>query len=726
MAVKIFLMTYQNVEMMQSNLRWLQVISNIPKDDIVIIDMGIDKKIKTWLECQNEFGYVCAEGLENYASILNTAINEFSFSENIFLLNANLFCLSDCIQKLEKYCDQNEKIGAVVPEEFASICQEKVGIKKATDMIAERIIESDFAITMKIPYQCVYMSRKFIDDIGEMDESLLLPHYIMLDYSFRGLSKKWKFIVAKNAFVYEAVPYEDIYTYFLGRELGNSRLKLKWGMNYFNELPNMLLVRAIKKQENELFTVLEIGCDCGANLMQIKNSYPKAEMFGVEINPKAAEIASAFGEIACENIEDYNLPYEKKSFDYILFGDVLEHLRNPEKVIAYCRQYLKPQGKIIANIPNLMHYTVLKGLVSGDFTYQDTGLLDRTHIHFFTYNEILQMFSRAEYSIVECSYTPLPCISKEDEQFVLQMKEIGNCETFMYLAYQYLVVAGLKEEDAECFLPQFRSDEETIRLIIEEKKSLGRFGDGEFAIAFDIPRQKFQRTDPRLRDRIRQVITQTDNSDMLIGIANHYGSLERYNAQARYGIEIYLTEEVRKQHMSLLSPYKVYSDTYMTRPYVIFKDVFTDAPKERFENLKKIWNGKNIIIVEGAETRLGVGNDLFDDAESIQRILAPAISSFDRYDDILEKCEENASLADLFILAIGPSSGVLAYDLSKQGIQAVDVGHIDMEYEWFLAGKGVRVEVPHKYNNEVLGGDQVNSNNLPEKYISEIIADFSS
>lgn len=726
MAVKLFLMAYQYIEILQSNLQYLEVISNIPKDDIVIIDMGIDKEIKAWLECQNEFDYICAEGLENYASILNTAINEFSSSENIFLLNANLICLGDCIPKLEKYCDQNEKIGAVVPEGFASICQEKVGIKEATNMIAKQIVESDSAMTMKIPYQYVYMSRKFIDDIGEMDESLFLPHNIMLDYSFRGLCKKWKFIVAKNAFVYEMIPHRDIYTIFLGREADNNRLKLKWEMNYFNLSPNIRLVSSIKKQKNELFTVLEVGCDCGANLMQIKNLYPKAEIFGIEINSKAAEIASAFGEIASGNIEDYNLPYEKKSFDYILFGDVLEHLRNPEKVIAYCRQYLKPQGKIIANIPNLMHYTVLKGLVNGDFTYQDTGLLDRTHIHFFTYNEILKMFSRAEYKIEECVPILMPGISEKDTQFVAQMIEIGNCEIFMYLAYQYLVVAGLNEEDSECFLPQFRSDEETIRLIIEEKKSLGRFGDGEFAIAFDVPRQKFQRTDPRLRDRIRQVITQTDNSDMLIGIANHYGNLERYNAQAKYGIEIYLTEEVRKQHMSLLSPDKVYSDTYMTRPYVIFKDVFTDAPKERFKNLKKIWNGKNIIIVEGAETRLGVGNDLFDNAKTIQRILAPATSSFDRYDDILAKCEENASLANLFVLAIGPSSGVLAYDLSKQGIQAVDVGHIDMEYEWFLAGKGVRVAVPNKYNNEVLDGDKVSSNNLPEKYISEIIADFSS
>ena len=279
--------------------------------------------------------------------------------------------------------------------------------------------------------------------------------------------------------------------------------------------------------------------------------------------------------------------------------------------------------------------------------------------------------------------------------------------------------------ETECFLPRFRSDEETIRLITEEGRSLGRFGDGEFAIAFDIPRQKFQRTDPRLRDRIRQVLTQTDNPALLIGIANHYGGLERFNAQAAWGIRRYLTDETRRQHMSLLSPDRVYSDAYITRVYVLYRDVFTDAPRKRFEALKKIWEGKRIIIVEGAQTRLGVGNDLFGGAARIRRILAPATDSFDRYEDILVRCEECREMADLFLLAIGPSSGVLAYDLSRQGIQAVDVGHIDMEYEWFLAGKGVRVEVPNKYNNEVAEGDKVYNADLPEEYYEEIIVDFS-
>lgn len=276
----------------------------------------------------------------------------------------------------------------------------------------------------------------------------------------------------------------------------------------------------------------------------------------------------------------------------------------------------------------------------------------------------------------------------------------------------------------DCFFkPKMRSNEETLRLIIQEKKSLARFGDGEFSIAGNINRQKFQKINPRLAERIREVL-KTDNEDIIVALADNYGNLERYNQQSADGIRFYMTEETRKLHESLLDKDKIYSDAYMTRPYVLYKDNLTDAPRKRFDELKKIWDRKKVIIVEGAETRLGVGNDLFANAESIRRIIAPPTNSYDKYDEILEASLEISDSADIFLLAIGPSAGVLAYDLTLHGIQAVDVGHIDMEYEWMLAGKGVRVPVHGKYNNEIEGGDVV-EDIKDAVYDSQIVYNFA-
>lgn len=310
-------------------------------------------------------------------------------------------------------------------------------------------------------------------------------------------------------------------------------------------------------------------------------------------------------------------------------------------------------------------------------------------------------------------------IQVHDSSFALLGKCLNEQSTVMdNLIYEVMAT----ERDESFFYPIFRTNEETLRLIIEEKKSLGRFGDGEFAIAAGIDRQKFQCLDEKLAKRLRQVLTE-ENEDYLVALANHYGNLEPYTEKAKRDIRLYLTKEVRLQHRELISLSRVYSDAYLTRPYVIYKDHDTDAPRKRFAALKTIWQDKDIFMVEGAQTRLGVGNDLFDGAKSIKRIIAPPTNSFDRYDDILKYCLENGNKADLFVLAIGPSAGVLAFDLSKNGLQGVDVGHVDMEYEWYLAGKGDRIAVPHKYNNEVVGGDVV-SEIHDEKYEFEIVADF--
>lgn len=276
--------------------------------------------------------------------------------------------------------------------------------------------------------------------------------------------------------------------------------------------------------------------------------------------------------------------------------------------------------------------------------------------------------------------------------------------------------------EGKFFCPQFRSNEETIRLIVEEGKSLGRFGDGEFSIAFDEERQKFQHLDGKLKKRIWDVLN-SPNDNYIIGIAKNYGELSDYNEFTADGIRLYMTEDTRKKHEQILRHDIVYSDAYISRPYIIYRDQTEKTVRYKFDMVRSIWDKKNIAIVEGAQTRLGVGNDLFDNALSVRRIIAPATNSFDRYDDLLYSSKEIAGKVDLFILAIGPSSGILAFDLCKEGHQAVDVGHIDLEYEWFLRQEGRRTSVPYKYNNEIYGGDNVEDIDDPD-YISQIVVKY--
>jgi glycosyltransferase family protein len=164
-------------------------------------------------------------------------------------------------------------------------------------------------------------------------------------------------------------------------------------------------------------------------------------------------------------------------------------------------------------------------------------------------------------------------------------------------------------------------------------------------------------------------------------------------------------------------PGRTYFNTFITRPYIDFKS------KERcglwFNMLKTVWDKRDVVFVEGEKSRLGVGNDLFDNASTIKRILCPPVNAFGKYDLILNKALEQDKNV-LFLLALGPTATVLAYDLHKQGYQAIDVGHVDIEYEWYRMGATHKVSVQSKYVNEALTGGEI-ALPMEEDYFRQIL-----
>ena len=143
--------------------------------------------------------------------------------------------------------------------------------------------------------------------------------------------------------------------------------------------------------------------------------------------------------------------------------------------------------------------------------------------------------------------------------------------------------------------------------------------------------------------------------------------------------------------------------------------------KNKIENIKRIWEKRDILIVEGEKTKLGVGNDLFQNAKTINRIIAPSKNAFDVYERILEEAYSNGK-DKLILISLGPTATILASDLSKKGYQGIDIGHIDIEYEWFLSNANDKVPVKGKYVNEAKSkGDLSDEDIEDEEYKKSII-----
>lgn len=267
----------------------------------------------------------------------------------------------------------------------------------------------------------------------------------------------------------------------------------------------------------------------------------------------------------------------------------------------------------------------------------------------------------------------------------------------------YEMAGLLRERDIR--LPNIKGAPETINLLIEKGCSLCRFGDGEFEMMRGRKRPLFQKPDKKLGQRLREVFD-SHLETILVAIPNQFGSLAQYTDEAADGIREYMKEETRVYLDSILDYEREYFDAYVSRPYLIYRD--KEGAQARFAKIKQIWNHRDVVIVEGSKTRMGVGNDLLDQANSIKRIIGPAENAFDRYLEILEAAKAMGR-DKLFLLLLGPTATVLAYDLALEGYQAIDMGHIDIEYEWFLRGVDQRVDIPGKYVNEVWGGQRADA-----------------
>ncbi len=263
----------------------------------------------------------------------------------------------------------------------------------------------------------------------------------------------------------------------------------------------------------------------------------------------------------------------------------------------------------------------------------------------------------------------------------------------------------------EC--PKILSVEDTVNILQKERKCLARFGDGEFELMLGRSRPNFQSVDHELSKRLKEALN-SEEENLLIAIADNYGSLDKYTDEAARDIRMYMTKEVRKDHMQLLDLNRQYYDAYLSRPYILFRD--TKSAKYRFDRIKKIWDHEDVLIVEGEYTRFGVGNDLLENTKSVKRIIVPDVDAFCRYNEIKDAvCTFGKD--KLILSIIGPTATVLAYDFAKMNYWIIDIGQLDTEYEWFLRKSKSKCSLEYKNASEADNYKLVNDSDNNDKWI---------
>jgi SAM-dependent methyltransferase len=165
-------------------------------------------------------------------------------------------------------------------------------------------------------------------------------------------------------------------------------------------------VLKILSREKRPLRILEVGTAAGylGRILRERGH----SLIGVERDAEAAALARPYYDHICvTDIEQFEFP-ERGEFDWVLFADVLEHLRDPAQVLARSASSLNPTGKILISVPNIANFLMRLNLLAGRFDYAERGILDRTHLRFFTLRGLREMADRGGYRLIEVQGTPLP------------------------------------------------------------------------------------------------------------------------------------------------------------------------------------------------------------------------------------------------------------------------------------------------------------------------------
>lgn len=250
---------------------------------------------------------------------------------------------------------------------------------------------------------------------------------------------------------------------------------------------------------------------------------------------------------------------------------------------------------------------------------------------------------------------------------------------------------------------QILNTEDSLNKLLEGK-SIANFGDVEldFILGNDF---KYQVPNGELAERLKEVL-KSKQDFCLIGIPDE---IIRFDNLTEESEKFWINNMYynRKEWLKYIHEDMQYCTSNISRIYVRRKDISNCG--KYFSTLKKVWKDRNILICEKEQDQIGMCNDLLSEAKLIKRIVCSSEKAFINYNTIFNKIKEQ-SKDTLIIIDLGPVGAVLAYDLAKEGYQALDLKHFDTEYALYQKNS----------KKQSIGYSETDNNN--KNYKSQIIS----
>ena len=436
--------TQQCVAVLQNSLQGQEY-------ELIVVDDASDDGTTQWLSQQTGVQFLSNRQPVGRAASFNQGAVE-AVGDSLLFLSNEVLLFPEAFQRMQQMLWQEEKTGAVGPlSNVSRYLQRLEGADYQTfdelevfvRMMPQRIAGSNIQPTFFLEDFCLLVKHAAWEKVGGFDPSFAGKGILADgDLGFRLLlAGYWSFIV-RHAYVHREKPFALSRDLHEAMKQGRSRFEQKWQLHidYSCNIRQELLAH-VEVQKPGL-ALLEAGCACGGNLMQLRHQNPQAELYGIELNEHSAKIAACFGKIYTLDLEKFSMPEWENKFDAILMGDILEHLYDPWQVVRNMYGIVKAGGRIILSVPNIMHISIFHSLLHGQWTYASSGLLDRTHLRFFTKQEAIDLLEQAGWKVNHMEYLTVPESDAEQRLVPELIRLLGQDILPEQLnAYQWILVA---------------------------------------------------------------------------------------------------------------------------------------------------------------------------------------------------------------------------------------------------------------------------------------------
>lgn len=453
MLTSIIILTCNNLEYNKRCINSIRKYTKRGTFELIVVDNNSQDGTLVWLEKQQDVRIISNNINLGFPKGCNQGIKAAS-GDFVMLLNNDTVVTKNWLDNLITAISSSNDIAAVGADTNYCSYHPRIpvtykNLKEMQSFAAEyNISNSDkWEYVIKLVGFCVLYKKEVFEKVGLLDEQFSPGNFDDDDMSLRVIKAGYKMLLCHDTFIhhYGSKSFgQDMSGFNLCYSTNHQKFIDKWLFDPFYALDKRVeMVSQIAIGKNDHIKVLEVGCACGTMLLNIKSKFKGAEIYGIEPNKAECEIAGAFANVKNCAYDEEEITYPQNFFDYIIFSDVLQKVTDPWILLSKYKNYLREDGHVLACIPNILHYSVISGLLCGRWSYAGNGILSKNNIRFFTPTEAEIMFQNAGFKNIKFSGTVLPD-TPESINVINKLGELSSAQVKpLFSIYQLIVLASV-------------------------------------------------------------------------------------------------------------------------------------------------------------------------------------------------------------------------------------------------------------------------------------------